>query len=136
VTSGTVIVHGVLEGDISAGNLVVQETGTIKGRIKVAQNAEIFGKVFERLNVKGLLHLRSSCRVEGHISCGALQIEQGASITGGLYPNDYRADQQNFNLAGKDGSPLAAGTSRLQQLDASARMNLAETQAFSNSRSL
>jgi cytoskeletal protein CcmA (bactofilin family) len=84
MTSGTVVVHGVLEGDISVTNLFVGETGTIKGRIDVAQKAEIFGKAFERLSVKGLLVLRAGCRVDGNVSFGTLQIEQGASITGGI----------------------------------------------------
>ena len=48
----TLVVCGSLEGDVSVGNLVVGETGTIKGRITVAENAEISGKVFEKLEVR------------------------------------------------------------------------------------
>jgi cytoskeletal protein CcmA (bactofilin family) len=73
----TLVVCGVLEGDVSVGNLVVGETGAIKGRITVAENAEISGKVFEKLDVKCLLILRSTGRVDGNISYGLLQIEQG-----------------------------------------------------------
>jgi cytoskeletal protein CcmA (bactofilin family) len=127
LTSDTVVVHGILEGDISVSNLLVGETGTIKGRINVAQKAEILGKVLERLNVKGLLILRSSCRVDGNVSCGTLQIEQGASITGGIYPTDYRADQRNFKSGREDGSRSANGISSLQRLDLSA-LELAPSQ--------
>jgi hypothetical protein len=42
--------------------LLVREGGTIKGRISVAQNAEIFGKVLEKLEVRGLLILRAASR--------------------------------------------------------------------------
>jgi cytoskeletal protein CcmA (bactofilin family) len=84
VVPDTVVVDGVLEGDISVANLLVRENGTIKGRVAVSQNAEIFGKVLERLDVRGLLVLRASSRVEGNVSCGMLTIEQGASITGGI----------------------------------------------------
>jgi cytoskeletal protein CcmA (bactofilin family) len=90
----TLVVCGVLEGDVTVGNLVVGETGAIKGRITVAENAEISGKVFEKLDVKCLLILRSSGRVDGNISYGLLQIEQGASIAGGLSSTDYRAEQK------------------------------------------
>src|SRR5271170_4833714 len=76
----TLVVCGSVEGDVSVGNLVVGETGVIKGRIIVAQNAEISGKVFEKLDVKCLLILRSTGRVDGNISYGLLQIERGASI--------------------------------------------------------
>jgi cytoskeletal protein CcmA (bactofilin family) len=91
----TLVVCGSLEGDISAGNLIVGETGSIKGRITVAENAEISGKVFEKLDVKGLLILRSPGRVDGNISYGLLQIEQGASIAGGLSAIDGRAEQRS-----------------------------------------
>jgi cytoskeletal protein CcmA (bactofilin family) len=120
LTSDTVIVHGVLEGDVSVSNLFVSETGTIKGRISVAQKAEILGKVFERLTVKGLLILRSGCRVDGNVSCGALQIEQGASVTGGISSADNRADQQTLKSSRQDASRPANGTSTLQRLDLSA----------------
>ena len=47
----TLVVCGVVEGDVAVGNLIVGETGAIKGRITVAENAEISGKVFEKLDV-------------------------------------------------------------------------------------
>ncbi len=90
----TLVVCGVLEGDVTVGNLIVGETGVIKGRITVAENAEISGKVYEKLDVKCLLILRSTGRVDGNISYGLLQIEQGASIAGGLSSTDYRPEQQ------------------------------------------
>jgi cytoskeletal protein CcmA (bactofilin family) len=90
----TLVVCGVLEGDVTVGNLIVGETGSIKGRITVAENAEISGKVFEKLDVKCLLILRSTGRVDGNISYGLLQIEQGASIAGGLSSTEYRPEQK------------------------------------------
>jgi cytoskeletal protein CcmA (bactofilin family) len=90
----TLIVCGALEGDVTVGNLIVGKTGAIKGRITVGENAEISGKVFEKLDVKSLLILRSTGRVDGHISYGLLQIEQGASVAGGLSSNDYRPEQK------------------------------------------
>src|SRR5271169_5206717 len=90
----TLVVCGTLEGDVTVGNLVVGETGQIKGRITVAENAEISGTVFEKLDVKCLLVLRSTGRVDGNISYGLLQIEQGASIAGGLSSTDSRAGKK------------------------------------------
>lgn len=88
------VVCGVVEGDISVRNLMVGETGSIKGRISVGENAEICGKVFEKLDVKCLLVLRSGSRVDGTVSYGMLQIEQGASIAGGLSSTEYRPEQK------------------------------------------
>jgi cytoskeletal protein CcmA (bactofilin family) len=90
----TLVVCGSVEGDVSVGNLVVGETGVIKGRTTVAQNAEISGKVFEKLDVKCLMILRSTSRVDGNVSYGMLQIEQGATIAGGISSTEYRPEQQ------------------------------------------
>jgi cytoskeletal protein CcmA (bactofilin family) len=90
----TLVVCGTLEGDVSVGNLIVGETGIVKGRIIVAQNAEISGKVYEKLDVKCLMILRSTSRVDGNVSYGMLQIEQGATIAGGISSTDYRPEQR------------------------------------------
>jgi cytoskeletal protein CcmA (bactofilin family) len=90
----TLVVCGSVEGDVSVGNLVVGETGVIKGRIVVAQNAEISGKVYEKLDVKCLMILRSTSRVDGNVSYGMLQIEQGATIAGGISSTEYRPEQK------------------------------------------
>ena len=50
----TLVVCGSVQGDVWVGNLVVGEPA-IEGRIIVAQNAEISGKVFEKLDVKCLI---------------------------------------------------------------------------------
>ena len=136
MTSGTVVVHGVLEGDISVTNLFVGETGTIKGRIDVAQKAEILGKAFERLSVRGLLILRAGCRVDGNVSFGTLQIEQGASITGGISAANQAsggqgattnstsghqaAEPQGADVARKEASRAANGAAASQRFDLSA----------------
>ena len=93
LSADSLVVYGVLEGDISVGTLFIGESGTVKGRIDVTQKAEILGDVFERLNVKGLLILRSGCRVDGNVSFGTLQIEQGASIIGGISAAGQQATQ-------------------------------------------
>ncbi len=95
VMADTVIVDGVLEGEIAVHNLIVRKTGTISGRGSVAGNAEIHGRVFEKLDVKGLLVLRASGRVDGNVCFGTLTIEQGATTTGEVSSTDYRTNQQS-----------------------------------------
>jgi len=112
----TLVVCGLLEGDISVGNLVVGATGSIKGRIFAAQNADISGKVFDKLDIKGLLILRAGSRVDGHISYGMLQIEQGASIAGGLSSADSRSEQK---LGASD--PHSKQHQKPQKVDAALR---------------
>jgi cytoskeletal protein CcmA (bactofilin family) len=74
------VVCGMLEGEVSASNLVVGEAGIIKGKISVSQNADISGKVIEQRDVRNLLILRSTSHVDGNVSYGMLQIEQGAAL--------------------------------------------------------
>jgi len=111
VVSQTIVVEGVLEGDITVDNLVVCETGVVSGRISVAKSAEIFGKVFEKLDVKGSLTLRASGRVDGSISFGTLTIERGACVTGEVSSTDYRTNQQSSYRA----QSLAAKPVRQQE---------------------
>jgi cytoskeletal protein CcmA (bactofilin family) len=90
----TLIVCGLVDGNVSTGNLIVGETGVIKGRIVVAQNAEISGRVLNKLDVKSLMFLRATGRVDGSVSYGILQIEQGATIAGGISSADHRYEQK------------------------------------------
>jgi cytoskeletal protein CcmA (bactofilin family) len=91
VVANAVVVDGLLEGDISAGNLLVTETGTIRGKVSVTQNADVFGHVYDRLDVKGLLILRATSRADGNITSGILQIEKGATINGGICSTYHHA---------------------------------------------
>jgi len=135
VTDGTVIVQGVLQGDLSVGNLVVGKLGTITGRTNVAESAEIFGKVIERLTVRGLLILRSTCRVSGNVNCGVLQIEPGAIVTGGINSIDGQAGQH-----GPKGPRKAvaqpAPADLLPELPAATVLTVQESDAARNSRGL
>jgi cytoskeletal protein CcmA (bactofilin family) len=120
ILADTVVVDGVLEGDVSVGNLLVREGGAVIGRISVAQNAEIFGKVLEKLDVRGLLILRASSRVEGDVSCGTLTIEQGANITGGISSSDYRTALHAFSSHRKQDTRAVKAASSFRPLDFSA----------------
>jgi cytoskeletal protein CcmA (bactofilin family) len=107
VVCGTVAVDGVLEGDIEVENLLVHKTGMVIGRVRVTRNAEIAGKVLEKIEVKGLLVLRAGGRVEGNTSFGTLTMERGASITGEVSSVDYRANLQSTYRANQQPSPPA-----------------------------
>jgi cytoskeletal protein CcmA (bactofilin family) len=116
VVANAVVVDGLLEGDISAGNLLVTETGTIRGKVSVTQNADVFGHVYDRLDVKGLLILRATSRADGNITSGILQIEKGATINGGICstyhhaarsaPKPERTREQRLNGAPQTVKPL------------------------------
>jgi cytoskeletal protein CcmA (bactofilin family) len=127
VVSTTIVVDGVLEGDIDVDNLFVRAGGTISGRIRAAKNAEIAGNVFERLDVNGLLILRAGGRVNGSITFGTLTIERGATITGQVSSADYGNNQQSTYRANQQPQPVPKEDARpsdpapsLKRLDLSA----------------
>ena len=73
-------------GENAAGNKLVAvpshfsfvgTNGAIKGSLSAA-DAEIKGLLSESAVIKGFLHLRSTGRVAGKISCGDLEVERGA----------------------------------------------------------
>lgn len=72
-------------GETAAGNKLVAvpshffvgTNGAIKGSLSAA-DAEIKGLLSESAVIKGFLHLRSTGRVAGKISCGDLEVERGA----------------------------------------------------------
>jgi cytoskeletal protein CcmA (bactofilin family) len=76
-----VVVHGSVEGEIVARDLLVGPTGMITGKVSVDQ-ADIQGKVFERIEAKVLLSLRKTGRVEGAATYGEIEIEKGGVLSG------------------------------------------------------
>jgi cytoskeletal protein CcmA (bactofilin family) len=107
VVCNTAVVDGLLEGDIDVENLLVHKTGLVIGRVRVARNAEIAGRVLEKIEVKGVLVLRAGGRVEGSTSFGTLTMERGASITGEVSSVDYRTNLQSTYRANQQPSPPA-----------------------------
>jgi cytoskeletal protein CcmA (bactofilin family) len=85
-----IVVDGLIEGEVSARCVRVGVTGALKGSVTVT-DADIQGSVSDKLEVKQLLIVRSTGRVEANISYGELQIERGAIITGDVSSTDVRS---------------------------------------------
>ncbi len=120
IVADSVEVDGVLEGELLVGTLLVREGGTVRGRISVTRNAEIFGKVLEKLDVRGLLIVRASGCVEGEVNCRMLTIEQGANITGGISSSDHRTALHAAGSDRKRNTEAAKATSTSRPIDFSA----------------
>jgi cytoskeletal protein CcmA (bactofilin family) len=118
----TLVVSGRIEGDVSARKLVVGKTGAIRGKIVVEESADIFGRVFESLDVKGLLVLRSTSHVDGTVNYGLLQIEQGANLIGEIFSNGSQRGQKPVKYDepnGHDGEPvrIVRGPNNAEELE-------------------
>lgn len=78
-----VVVHGTLDGEIIARDLLVGPTGTIKGKVSVDQ-ADIQGRIFEHIEAKVCLSLRKTGRIKGSATYGDIEIEKGGVLAGNV----------------------------------------------------
>ncbi|MBZ0140452.1 MAG: polymer-forming cytoskeletal protein [Pseudorhodoplanes sp.] len=76
-----IVVHGTVEGDIVARELLVGPSGTIKGNVRVDQ-ADVQGKVMQNIEARVCLSLRKTGRIEGAAVYGEIEIEKGGVLSG------------------------------------------------------
>src|SRR5512139_3326508 len=86
------IVDGRIEGSVTGHAIWVGPSGEIKGKI-VVDEAEIFGKISEKIEVKQLLFVHAAGQIVGEISYGELQLEKGAILSGTLSCNGLQSDK-------------------------------------------
>ena len=89
----SIMVDGIVEGDLVARSIKVGLAGMIKGNI-VTTEAEIHGTVAQSFKVKQLLTVRSTGRIDGLVHYGEVLLEKGAVITGELVSMDFRSDKK------------------------------------------
>lgn len=82
ITESNLRVDGEVSGNVtSAAKVVIGKSGIIKGDL-ICGDADIEGKITGSIKVEGLLTLRSSADLNGEITTGKLQVEEGAQFTG------------------------------------------------------
>lgn len=97
-------IDGDVVGDIRASHehpsiLVVSESATVNGQIH-ADHVIINGTVRGPVHALELLELQPKARIEGDVSYRALEMHQGATITGQLRPITGEAeDKPTLKLA-------------------------------------
>jgi cytoskeletal protein CcmA (bactofilin family) len=79
-----IVVDGALEGDVTARAVRIGPSGSIKGSV-VASEADVHGLLSDKVEVKQLLHVRSTGRIEGNVSCGDVQVDRGGVLAGGIF---------------------------------------------------
>lgn len=102
-------IDGEIRGNVVAAEgqssiLVVSETGVVTGDIR-ADLIVINGSAHGPVCAADLLELQPKARVEGDVSYKALEMHQGATITGKLQPilPDAAADKAPLKLASSNG---------------------------------
>jgi len=79
-SSGSVVVNGTVNGDVSVAKLSLEVSGKIKGNVK-ADSAELMGVQRGKVQVR-LLTIRSGAVLKGAVNCEELIVESGAAISG------------------------------------------------------
>lgn len=100
-----VVVDGTIEGNITARVVCVGQTGVIRGNIS-ATEADISGWISDHIEIKQLLVVRATGRIEGKVMYGEIELEKGAVVTGELSAtDDYRAVAKPIQQKGADKEP-------------------------------
>ena len=92
------IIGNILAGDDVASILVISEIATITGEI-VADHIIINGTVNGPINARKMLELQPKARIEGDVEYAALEMHQGALITGQLRPILAEGEKPILKLA-------------------------------------
>lgn len=96
-------VDGVITGDIradeaSASILVISEIASVVGEI-VADHIIINGSVKGPIHARKMLELQPKARIEGDVEYAALEMHQGALVTGQLRPILGNEEKPTLKLA-------------------------------------
>jgi cytoskeletal protein CcmA (bactofilin family) len=96
-------VDGNVNGDVRASDgvasiLVISESAKVKGAV-VADHIIINGSVHGPVHARHMLELQPKARIEGDIQYAALEMHQGALITGQLRPILEIEDKPTLKLA-------------------------------------
>jgi cytoskeletal protein CcmA (bactofilin family) len=77
---GKARIDGTINGNIDGEHLILSETGTVKGDIKVS-SFNCYGTLEGNVTA-GMLTARKNCTILGKLEASSLTVEPGASIQG------------------------------------------------------
>ncbi len=93
-----VVVGNILAGDDVASILVISEIASITGHI-TADHIIVNGAVKGPIHARKMLELQPKARIEGDVEYTALEMHQGALITGQLRPILLEGEKPTLKLA-------------------------------------
>ena len=93
-----IVVGNVLAGEDVASILVISEIASITGEI-TADHIIVYGTVKGPIHARKMLELQPKARIEGDVEYAALEMHQGALITGQLRPILLEGEKPTLKLA-------------------------------------
>jgi len=80
ISEGGFRIDGAIDGEITTkGKVVIGKNGKVEGTLTCA-NADIEGEFVGKLNVQGILSLKSTATIEGEVTIDKLAVEPGATF--------------------------------------------------------
>jgi len=79
VSSGDIVLAGIVDGDINCRSLVVQDNATLSGSINTVETV-IAGRVTGDI-VSEKVQIQATAHFEGDLKCAGIEVQAGATIT-------------------------------------------------------
>ena len=92
----TATVAGQVEGEVSAKELFVTESGVIRGRV-IAEVIDLRGEVHDTMTASKSLFVRGTGRALGTVEYALIEIEKGGDIQGALSKFESKRKPEPFN---------------------------------------
>lgn len=80
---GKASVHGTVEGELTADEVIVGETGQFNGKLS-ARRVDVMGKLGQVINCQETLVIRQTGKVNGRLEYSEIEIEKGGEFVGQL----------------------------------------------------
>ncbi len=90
VAPGRLEVHGLLEGEVEADEILIGTQGRVEGRM-TARIIEVSGGAGEAIVARESIKIRSTASVRGQVRYSSIEIEAGAEIRGSVERIDATA---------------------------------------------
>jgi len=75
----SITIDGVVVGDITADEIIVNMTADIKGNLIAVHNLETAGKVTGNLS-SNKIHINNTAKIKGQIKTSNLKVDEGAHL--------------------------------------------------------
>tara|TARA_Y100000385_G_scaffold30845_1_gene29118 strand:+ start:931 stop:1332 length:402 start_codon:yes stop_codon:yes gene_type:complete len=92
----TATVAGQVEGEISAKEIIVTESGVIRGKV-LAEVIDLKGEVHDTMTASKSLFVRGTGRALGTVEYALIEIEKGGDIQGALSKFESKRKPETFN---------------------------------------
>jgi len=103
VVPDTILTSGVIEGEIKAHTIIVDELGAIRGKVH-AVTLDIAGSAKDNLTANATLIVRATGNVNGTIAYSEMSVERGGKVGGTLLALESEAwkSTSTYEGEGKD----------------------------------